>query len=60
MEEGFVAVRDEYTGNQQALWNEGEPQNSLWRNIKISKQHYPITMFRCTACGYLEAYAIGE
>jgi predicted nucleic-acid-binding Zn-ribbon protein len=57
MQEGFIAEyrRD---GIQVSEWVAGPPQEpSFWGSIVSNKDRLPITVFRCTRCGYLESYA---
>ena len=39
-------------------WISGKPERTLLGTVKAGgKQHRQIESYRCTACGYLEAYA---
>jgi hypothetical protein len=61
MEPGFVP--DETDGRTALLmWRAGAPQDSFWKGIRPDDAHtkrepIPIQVFRCTMCGFLEAYA---
>ena len=41
-------------------WCKGPPQKSFWRQTKVPDVAFPIGMYRCSSCGYLEAYAADE
>ena len=57
MQDGFV-VDGTYGGANQSNWSPGPPRKSFWTGIKIVEdQLMPITVFRCTKCGFLESYA---
>ena len=57
MEPGF-ALDQTYGANLQSAWIDGEPERSFWTGVKLKgHQRFPITTFRCPACGYLESYA---
>lgn len=38
-------------------WYEGAPEKNFLGNVKIKGEPYPITTYRCSACGFLESYA---
>ena len=58
MDEGF-ALDHTYGANMQAAWVEGRPRRSFWTGVKLAGAvQHPITMYRCTGCGYLESYAV--
>lgn len=59
MEQGFVI---DYThgGLFVTQWAKGAPQKSFWTGTKVPGEHLPIGTFRCSSCGYLEAYARQE
>ena len=60
MEAGFIYKGGE--GGRPALdWVEGRAEVPWTRfGVKIAKRaQYPIEMFRCVKCGYLESYARG-
>jgi DNA-directed RNA polymerase subunit M/transcription elongation factor TFIIS len=41
-----------------STWQEGDPEPSFWTGVKhFGKAKHPVTVYRCTACGYLESYA---
>ena len=57
MEVGFVADHG-YGSIVQATWVEGEPKRVFLGAMSLrGKRQIPITVERCTACGYLESYA---
>lgn len=54
MEAGFLLDRG---GPTVCEWVEGRPEYG-WLGLRwFRKRRMPVTYFRCTACGYLEAYA---
>ena len=60
MEQGFI-VDNTYGGHIVSHWAPGAPKKSFWVGTKIpDKSQIPIGMFRCSSCGYLEAYARPE
>jgi hypothetical protein len=57
MEAGFIPDRS-YSATLLSSWVEGPPTKGLLGNLKLSgKRQFPITVYRCTSCGYLESYA---
>jgi hypothetical protein len=57
MEEGFV-VDHSHTAMMVATWVSGPPEKSMFRGLSLAgKQQIPLCTFRCTSCGYTEAYA---
>lgn len=59
MEKGFVldnAPSDRIVGH----WAQGSPQTSFWLGTKEPDVQLPIGTYRCSSCGYLEAYAARE
>lgn len=56
MVEGFV-TDNTYGSMNPSSWAEGTPKPSFWGGTKQPKTTLPITTYRCTNCGYLEAYA---
>lgn len=39
-------------------WAEGPVETSFWTGVRLSgRQKRRVETWRCTACGYLEAYA---
>ena len=59
MEQGFVLdyTRDGFLVSE---WARGAPVKSFWLGIKRPDERLPIGTFRCSSCGYLEAYARQE
>lgn len=58
MEKGFT-VDGDWTNNstQQTVWHQGEYARET-RYMPQKHLRMPVTMYRCTHCGYLEAYAL--
>lgn len=58
MEEGFVP---DFSNNYalQACWMPGKAEKSFWMGIKNlgEKPRFPVLVYRCQNCGFLEAYA---
>ena len=59
MEKGFL-LDQSGGGNYVAMWAKGTPDESFWMpgTIKIPESTVKIATYRCTACGYLESYAM--
>ena len=59
MEAGFMV--DEGHGTRTvAAWVEGAPERSIWTGIKTrDRRRLPVETWRCTRCGWLDAYAAG-
>ena len=58
MVEGFIVDNGAYGIKMQASWYPGQPTKG-WRGIKAKeKETVPITTYRCSACGYLESFAV--
>ena len=58
MQAGFLADQT-YGGTLQEHWVEGPPRQSIWGSLKMGgTTRYKVITFRCTACGYLESFAI--
>jgi hypothetical protein len=59
MEEGFVV--DYYfmaRGPGPATWVQGTPVRSFFGYLSLAgRRKIPLRTFRCTSCGYTEAYA---
>ncbi len=59
MEPGFVldtAYGDSYFASPE--WADGTPDVSFWTGVRMKgRERHPITTYRCSGCGYLEAYA---
>ena len=60
-ERGFMVDRGDMQIAGESTWASGEPNRSLWRSSAIRKdaRQHPVTVLRCTRCGYLESYAPG-
>jgi hypothetical protein len=57
MEEGFVQDTSQHEVRVER-WIEGQPEKSFWRGVKTKdKRQFDVTTWRCSRCGYLEAYA---
>ena len=60
MEQGFV-LDTTYGGAIVGQWSAGAPVKSFWTGTKTpAGEPIPIGTFRCSSCGYLEAYARKE
>jgi predicted nucleic-acid-binding Zn-ribbon protein len=62
MEEGFVLDRGHYNTPNSATWVGGSlisptTMEKLFGDPLRGKRQRSITSYRCTSCGYLEAYA---
>ena len=54
MQEGFVLEH-----RAAVRWISGIPEKSFLGDIKAAERdHRSITSYRCTACGFLESYAV--
>jgi hypothetical protein len=56
MEQGFVVDRT-YGAQLVSQWAKGAPVKSFWTGTKLPDEELPIGTYRCSSCGYLEAYA---
>jgi hypothetical protein len=57
MEAGVVPDRS-YGAIIHASWFEGPAEKGMLGSLKLTgKKSFPITVYRCAACGYLESYA---
>ena len=57
MEEGFIQDAGQH-GIQIPKWIEGTPEKSFWAGVKTKgKRQHEVRTYRCSRCGYLEAYA---
>lgn len=57
MEAGFIPDRT-YGDVVVSNWVEGPPERRRWSGIRLKdKRQFPITTWRCRACGFLECYA---
>jgi len=61
MEEGFIPDFGHYQYVRPLTWVEGRPQHSFWSGTVIGdRRMVNISVYRCTACGYLDFHALGE
>ena len=59
MDEGFVLEMGDGNSFTSDIWIAGKPERSWLLGLKLKgKATYEITTFRCTACGYLDSYAL--
>jgi hypothetical protein len=57
MEQGYV-LDNTVGGLLVSHWSKGAPRKSFWTETKRpDDEPVPIGTFRCSSCGYLEAYA---
>ena len=59
MEQGFV-LDNTHGASLVSQWAKGAPVKSFWYGAKRPDAQLPIGTFRCSSCGYLEAYARQE
>jgi len=60
MEQGFV-IDNTHGGRIVSQWVAGAPLKSLWQGTRVPHDgSIPIGTYRCSSCGYLEAYARPE
>jgi hypothetical protein len=58
MEPGFVIDQVGHNSSSAPEWAEGVPERSFWAGLKLTgRERHAIVTYRCSACGYLEAYA---
>jgi hypothetical protein len=44
-----------------STWVEGAPESTFWHSAKVpAEKCIPVGTFRCSVCGFLEAYARSE
>ena len=61
MVQGFVVDWYGNKFNRVSSWVEGAPEKSFWYGTNApDKTKVPVSTFRCSACGFLEAYARAE
>jgi hypothetical protein len=60
METGYIPSTD--NGHREAAqWNRGIPETSWFYGLKYpDEQPIPVRVYRCGACGFLEAFANPE
>ena len=60
MEQGFI-VDVTHGSRLVSHWAAGAPRKSFWTGTKIPKEKsFPIGTYRCSSCGFLEAFARAE
>lgn len=60
MEEGFLLEKWDTLLSSQS-WIAGVPEKSFWSGISLkNKRIYDVKTFRCTACGFLDSYALND
>ena len=60
METGYIPSTH-FAYREAAQWNRGVPETSWLYGLKRPQdQTIPVRVFRCEACGFLEAYAKPE
>ncbi|MDX2191841.1 MAG: hypothetical protein NW201_00710 [Gemmatimonadales bacterium] len=60
MELGYVLDQSD-AGRSEQRWVQGPPEPSLWMGLQIGGRHtHAVRTYRCTRCGWLESYAVGE
>ena len=61
MEEGFLLEKGDLGALSAETWVAGQPVKSLISGLNLKeKVIYTVTSFRCTACGFLESYALSK
>jgi ribosomal protein L37E len=59
MEEGFLLEMGDGNNMTSQTWVEGALEKSWFMGAKLKgRALYEVTTFRCTACGYLDSYAL--
>ena len=57
MQQGFI-VDNSYGELIVSHWAAGAPRKSFWTGTKLPQEkRIPIGTYRCSSCGFLEAYA---
>ena len=59
MVQGFMVDRGNANAVLVSTWAAGAPAKSFWRGTKVEEE-IPVGVFRCSRCGFLEAYARPE
>jgi hypothetical protein len=60
MEQGFI-LDHTYGARLIGYWAAGAPEKSFWMGTKLPKEKLvPVSVFRCSGCGFLESYARPE
>ena len=58
METGMPLDRGDANFPSQQDWMEGHHETTFWGNLDTkNRKTFPINMFRCQNCGFLELYA---
>ena len=62
MQQGFTISSDRRSALSSFRWISGTHRTSFWTNVVIPSGAtvLPVGTFRCSSCGYLEAYARSE
>lgn len=61
MEEGFLLEKGDAGALSAEAWVAGQPVKGWISGLNLKgKNTYTITAFRCTACGFLESYALSK
>jgi len=61
MMEGYLLDRFDNAAKRQALWIEGEPEESFWAGVETSDRLvYTVQASRWQRCNYLEFYTTGK
>lgn len=61
MEEGFLLEKGDLGALSAEAWVAGQPVKSAISGLSLKeKVIYTVTSFRCTACGFLESYALSK
>jgi hypothetical protein len=59
MEQGFI-IDNSHGERIVSHWAAGAPRKSFWTGTKVQQKAVPIGTYRCSSCGFLEAYARPE
>lgn len=57
MEQGCVVDNAHGGARLVSEWFPGPPEKSFWKGVRKPDGTFPIGVFRCAGCGYLESYA---
>ena len=61
MEEGFLLEKGDLGVLSAEAWVGGKPVKSMISGLNLKDRAvYTVTSFRCTACGFLESYALSK
>lgn len=56
-EEGFLLDQGHNALRSQQEWWQGQPVPSFWMGLKKPEERFRVQAMRCTACGFLMAFA---